>query len=504
MRAGKRSEDLWWYTIFTAAHCALLFWLSVANGAPIRRYRIAGRITDTLNRPLAGVMVRLEDWRGHIVDQARSGTQGQFALAARIASSYILEARKAGFESFTMIVTIGAKSWRPTIIALHSRQPLTLADITAKLNEARNALSPETGSTVYRFTARNINQLPQGDNTPINEVLVQAPGVSQDSYGQGQDEIHVHGLNGGGIQYRLNGIFLPEAVSSFGQLFSAYFVRSMSLITNFMPAQFGYRNEGVVDIHTKDGCLDGGGQIQYFGGQRATIQPSLQYGGCSGDLSYYFSGFYLQNNLGVSSPTTTPDPIHAATQQGQGFAYLSYLVSPTTRLSLIAGTAENFFQIPGQPNLPQMFTLAGASSVPNSDDLDESEFEQNYYGILALQASIGPQFDYQIAYFSRYFSLKYDPDPVGDLVYNGIAASILHTTFINGVQGDSTYRWNDRHTVQAGFYVSRETLEEDNHASVFPLDSMGNPQTVPAGIVDNFNGKALLFGLYAQDQLAPN
>lgn len=48
----------------------------------------------------------------------------------------------------------------------------------------------------------------------------------------------------------------------------------MSLITNFMPAQFGYRNEGVVDLHTKDGCLDGGGQIQYFGGQRATIQPS--------------------------------------------------------------------------------------------------------------------------------------------------------------------------------------------------------------------------------------
>jgi outer membrane receptor protein involved in Fe transport len=310
-------------------------------------------------------------------------------------------------------------------------------------------------------------------------------------------------FNGGGIQYRLNGIFLPEAVSSFGKLFSPYFVRSMSLITNFMPAQFGYRNEGVVDIHAKDGCLDGGGQIQYFGGQRSTIQPSLQYGGCSGDLSYYFSGFYLQNNLGVSSPTPTPDPIHAATQQGQGFAYLSYLISPTTRLSLIAGTAENFFQIPGQPNLPQMFTLAGASSVPNSDDLDETEFEQNYYGILALQGSVGPQFDYQIAYFSRYFSLKYNPDPVGDLVYNGIAASILHTALINGVQGDSTYRWNDQHTIAAGFYVSGETLEEDNHASVFPLDSMGNPQTVPIGIVDDFNGKALLFGIYAQDQWHP-
>jgi outer membrane receptor protein involved in Fe transport len=103
----------------------------------------------------------------------------------------------------------------------------------------------------------------------------------------------------------------------------------------------------------------------------------------------------------------------------------------------------------------------------------------------------------------RKFPLKYDPDPVGDLVYNGIAASILHAAFSNGVQGDSTYRWNDRNTVEAGFYVSGETLEEDNHASVFPTDSMGNPQTVPSGIVDNFNGKVLLFGLYAQDQWHP-
>jgi len=104
-------------------------------------------------------------------------------------------------------------------------------------------------------------------------MLQQAPGVSQDSYGQGQEQIHIHGENGGGIQYRINDIFLPEAVTSFGEIFSPRFVHSITLLTGVLPAEIGYRNEGVVDIHTKDGCIDGGpnnDNIEMYGGQRET------------------------------------------------------------------------------------------------------------------------------------------------------------------------------------------------------------------------------------------
>ena len=467
-------------------------------------YRVSGHVTDSLNHPLADAKVRLSDDAGRVVAQTASDAAGAFSFVLKTAGPYSVAASKPGFEPAATVVVVGAPRAAPIVIVLATRQTLSIAAVTAKLNWARNALSPETGSTVYRFSERNLEQLPKGDNTPLNQALAQAPGVSLDSYGQGQDLIHIHGLNGGGIQYRLNGIFLPAAVSSFGQLFSPYFVRSISLITNFMPAQFGYRNEGVVDIHTKDGCLDQGGQLQFFGGQRATIQPSLQYGGCSGRLSYYLSGFYLQNNLGVASPTRTPDPVHDFTRQGQGFGYLSFVARPTMRVSLIVGTAENFFQIPGQPDLPPVFTLAGVSHVPDSDNLSASEFEQNYYGILALQGTLGGRTDYQVALFSRYYQINYDPDPVGDLIYNGIAARIMHSGFINGVQGDSSYRWNPRHTLQSGFYISGETLEEDDHASVFPLNSMGIPETTPIAVVDNLNGKALLFGVYLQDQWRPS
>ena len=287
-------------------------------------------------------------------------------------------------------------------------------------------------------------------------------------------------------------------MSSFGQLFSPYFIKSVNLIDDFMPSQFGYHNEGVVDIHTKDGCLEPGGRVEYSGGQRGTIQPSVTYGGCAGNLSYYFSGFFLQSALGVQSPTKTPTPEHDITNQGQGFGYFSYLLSPMTRVSLTLGTAINEYQIPGQPDLPVVYPIDGVTNYPNSADTSATELEQNYFSILALQSAMG-KLDYQLAYFSRYYSLGYDPDPVADLAYNGIADRVLHTGFINGVQEDTSYHMTKRHTLQAGLYASGEALEEDNHALILPVFN-GMAGTVPQAVVDNSNAKALLFGIYGQDQ----
>src|SRR5207249_2399830 len=163
----------------------------------------------------------------------------------------------------------------------------------------------------------------------------------------------------------------------------------------------------------------------------------------------------------------------------------------------------NAYQIPGQPGLPVAFPVSGVFNYPNSANTSTAEFEQNYFGVLALQGAKGKNLDYQLALFSRYYNLKYDPDPIGDLAYNGVADRVLHAGFVNGMQGDTSYRLNQQHTFQAGYYISGETLEEDNHALVFPVNSAGVPATVPELVIDNFNGKALLFGLYAQDQLHP-
>src|SRR5262249_49692283 len=76
--------------------------------------------------------------------------------------------------------------------------------VTGQLDRARNQLSPDIGSSEYIFDRHAIDELPLGDATPLNQVLLQAPGVVNDSYGQ----LHVRGDHAD-LQYRINGVILP-------------------------------------------------------------------------------------------------------------------------------------------------------------------------------------------------------------------------------------------------------------------------------------------------------
>jgi outer membrane receptor protein involved in Fe transport len=479
---------------------------SDTNAAAVRPPELRGAIKDALGRPIADAEVRLEEG-GRVIARTQTDSAGAFWFKTVAPGIYTISLKKQGFKPTVQNVVVGVgKSHEPMVLAMEATAPLTLKLITERLNKARNDLAPEIGATAYRFDQEAIHKLPEGQNSNLAQVLQQAPGVSQDSYGQGQEQIHIHGENGGGIQYRINDIFLPEAVTSFGEIFSPRFVHSITLLTGVLPAEIGYRNEGVIDIRTKDGCIDGGpdnDNIEMYGGQRQTVQPSFELGGCKGKFSYYLSGYYQHTSLGLQAPTDSPDPNHDYSDQGQGFGYLSYLFNSDTRLSLVTGVAVNSFEIPPEPGLPQQFMLAGVPTYPSSL-VKENELEQNYYGILSLQGAVGENLNYQVAAFSRYYKLKYSPDPIGDLIYNGVAATILHTGFVNGMQEDTSYKLGSQHTVRAGFYMSGEAIELDDHARTFHA-TMGGKQTsdIPFSIVDDNNQIAWLLGFYAQDEWHP-
>src|ERR1700736_6043635 len=92
------------------------------------------------------------------------------------------------------------------------------------------------------------------------------------------DQLHVRNEHAN-LQYRINGIILPDGVSGFGQVLETQFVGSLSLVTGALPAEYGYRTSGLVDIQTKSGSQDPGGSIGVYGGSQKTLTPSIEYGG---------------------------------------------------------------------------------------------------------------------------------------------------------------------------------------------------------------------------------
>jgi hypothetical protein len=89
---------------------------------------------------------------------------------------------------------------------------LDLNVVAKQLDIARSEIQPSLGATVYDFSRQAIETQPQGDNQPFNRLLLQAPGVSQDSFGQ----LHVRNEHAN-TQFRINGVQLPEGINVFGQ-----------------------------------------------------------------------------------------------------------------------------------------------------------------------------------------------------------------------------------------------------------------------------------------------
>jgi outer membrane receptor protein involved in Fe transport len=366
----------------------------------------------------------------------------------------------------------------------------------AHLKSARIDLSPNVGTTIYSIDKHMVDQLGQGDNTPFNEVLLRLPGVSQDSKGSGS--IHVRDDHAN-VQYRVNGVQLPESISGFGQSIDTRFVESTDFITGALPAQFGLRTAGIVDIQTKEGLPQSGGRVGVLVGSHDQIQPSAEFFGTQGAFNYYLSGSYLTNKLGIENPLPTTSALHDKTNQTKSFGVLSYFLDDNTRLGLMFGTYNGRFQIPNNPNQEPAFAVTGATA-PDSSQLDENQREKNRFLVLSLQKSLG-DLNYQVSAFHQYSELHYTPDPIGDLAYNGVASNTLRSNTANGLQFDASYKLNDQHTIRTGLAYTRQTTHSDNTVGVFDMNDDGTQaSTDPRTIIDNSSKTGKLSSIYLQDE----
>ena len=478
---------------------SLLFGLTVL-GQAAEAEEIHGLVQDALGRPIATASLNLKTSAGDTVSSTKTDTKGGFTFSNIPQNTYTLTAEKKGFQVGTSIVTVAAGKDTSTTVMLTSENDLEVQITAERLNQARNGLSPKTGGSVYSFDAANIDNLPLGDSTPMNQVLLQAPGVVNDSFGQ----LHVRGDHNN-TQYRINGVILPEGISGFGQALDTRFAQKVDLLTGALPAQYGYRTAGVIEITTKNN-YEAGGNVDLYMGSNQTYNPSFEYGNTNGNLTYFVDGSFLTNNVGIENPTSSVNPVHDTTSQDKGFAYLSYLLNSTTKLSFMFGSYDGKFQIPNNPGQtadPNGIGILGQLSLSgyNSATLNDQQLETNRFGVVALQSSLNDNVDYQVSLFTRYSSFHYMPDVTGNLAFNGVASDLFKSSSSTGIQADGSDHLNSNHTLRMGVFGSNENVVSNNTSTVFNVDGSGNVNSSPYGIVDNNskNGNTL-FGIYLQDE----
>jgi outer membrane receptor protein involved in Fe transport len=363
------------------------------------------------------------------------------------------------------------------------------------MDEARDNLLPKLGATSYTINREAIETQPQADNTPIDKMILQMPGVSYDSAASNPD-FHVRNEYAN-VQFRINGVVLPEGVSALGPFIDTNFIGSMSLLTGALPAQYGLRTAGVLDI-TSRSFAEPGGEVSLYGGSRQTITPSFDYGGSVDNSEYFVTARGNWNSLGLENPTPALNAIHDDTQQGKFFGYASTLLDESTRFSVISAVSYSAFQIPNNPGQPQQFDFGLPTA--NSATLNENEYDTYVANIAAWQRH-GTDGDAQFAIYSRYAEVHFVPDIVGDLEFNGVASDVTRRSELDGAQFDASYIVNQQHTLRGGFAVSGEQTNVDNVSTVglVPASSASSTLT-PVTITDDNSKLGWNIGVYMQDE----
>lgn len=398
-------------------------------------------------------------------------------------------------------VRAAARSSRPRDGSVQPPQATaqTNAEVVASKNDsqdaARNHINAPAGANIASVSRDQIQARPQGTDAPLDKVLLQFPGVTQDSAAGG--ELHVRNEHAN-LQYRINGIMIPDGVGAFGQFLDTSIVGNMSLLTGALPAQYGLRTAGVLDILTRPDAFNNSGTISVYGGSHGTITPSFDYGGTVGNTQYYVSGRYFGSDLGIENPTPNRTAIHDHTNQEKGFAYVSTQIDDSSRLVFMGGTSTSTYQIPNNPGQPAFGNL---TAPYDSAYLNERQTENNQFGVLAYQKSVDG-LDMQLSAFTRYSSLQFTPDVPGDLAFNGVASNVYRQSQTTGIASDNAYRWSDAHTFRFGFQVSGEKSYVKNMSTVFPVDGDGNipDGSSPLGFTDSSSKLGWLLSTYASDE----
>ena len=97
--------------------------------------------------------------------------------------------------------------------------------------------------------------------------------------------------------------------------------------------------------------------------------------------------------------------------------------------------------------------------------------------MLALNGILGSNWDHQVAYSAHYNSQTFYPDPIGDLIYQGIASNVFTSDFSNTLEGELAYHLGG-HALRGGIYLGEYGVESDQTSQGFPI-VMIVPATTP-------------------------
>jgi hypothetical protein len=315
------SRTRYWFAVIQLS----LLTASIAFGQATAVVQIAGVVTDPNGAAVPGATVRAIQTETNFVRATTSGADGSYALRNLPTGPYRLEVTADGFKTFNQKGIVLEVNNNPTV-----NVALELGSLTQTVEVQASASMIETQNTGVSqvIDQRRISELPLNGRQPTQLILLSGAAVvappsdlaSSKNY-PSSTTIAVAGGQANGTYYLLDGADHNDAFSNVNlPLPFPDALQEFSVITNAVPAQYGFRAGGVVNAVTRSGSNSIHGSAfefvrngntnakNFFGTTRDNLKRN-QFGGVVGgpvlkDRVFFFGG-YQGTRIRSAPPTTT-------------------------------------------------------------------------------------------------------------------------------------------------------------------------------------------------------
>jgi outer membrane receptor protein involved in Fe transport len=467
---------------------AAFFTFSTA-AAQTRIGTVQGTVKDPNGALVAGAAVTISQSNTGYKQSTQTDDQGAFRLVNVPFSDYNVRAEASGFQATEQHVDL--ESAIPINLDFNLAVEGTAQTVTIEADPDHAEHDKVSSDTDINQTILE-RQAGAAPSRGIEAIVASAPGFAPDDNGR----LHPRGSESQ-VQYVVDGVPITDNLSAiFSTSLDARTLRTVEVLTGGIPAEFGDKLAGIINVNTRSGLeTPTQGGVTFSGGSFST-------GEVGADFSTRTKKFGFLTNLSASTSQRFLDPptlenFHNFGRSGKGFFRFDYQFDQNNSLRATFLVGGSNFQIPNRVEQE----LAGQDQRQR---LRDSSVFITYERIFSPSA-IG-----QFSFFNRYATAKLLSNPLSTPVVATQDRSLQNT---GGLAAISLARGT--HNIKFGGQFTFTPVRENfSFYTTAPFDDLVDDQgNVVANPVNAFtpaspfvfNGQRTGRSLsaYIQDQFTP-
>jgi outer membrane receptor protein involved in Fe transport len=243
--------------------------VSPAQAAQAQLSRLEGAVVDSSNQPVIGATVTLRDSVGGVLRIAVTDARGRFVVDDLPAGRYVVAMDRAAGPSSTIAVADGLPAHVTVRVPPAFRDGLVV--------DASQPILPVASRTA--IGGASIALVPARTRPRLQDAVATLPGWATEDNGL----LHSRGVDDGFL-YVVDGVPVYERVDQLSGLApDAGTIDALTVITGYLPPEFGYKAGGVIDVRTRAAAGAWRGLASMSGGSDAAVDGDGSSGGAIGD-----------------------------------------------------------------------------------------------------------------------------------------------------------------------------------------------------------------------------